>query len=327
MGDFSSIYSGSKKLGFGLMRLPLLNPGDAASIDLEQMKQMVDTFIERGFTYFDTAWMYCAFKSEEAVREALVKRHDRSTYTLATKLHAGYLKTKEDRDRIFQEQLRKTGADYFDYYLLHDVGAHHYEIYKELDCFTWIAEKKKQGLIRHMGFSFHDNAEFLDKVLTEHPEMEFVQLQINYADWENPAVQSRACYEVARKHGKLVIIMEPVKGGMLATPPESVEKILKDAEPDASPASWAVRFAANLEGVITVLSGMSNVEQMQDNLSYMKTFDGLSEKEKETLDKAQEELKKIPLIPCTTCNYCAKVCPQHIKIRDELEKVVEGLLK
>ena len=144
--------------------------------------------------------------------------------------------------------------------------------------------------------------------------MEFVQLQINYADWENPAVQSRACYEVARKHGKPVIIMEPVKGGMLATPPESVEKILKDTEPDASPASWAVRFAANLEGVITVLSGMSNVEQMQDNLSYMKTFDGLSEKEKETLDKAQEELKKIPLIPCTTCNYCAKVCPKEIGV-------------
>ena len=201
------------------------------------------------------------------------------------------------------------------------------QYFDNFDLWSWVQEKKVQGLIKHVGFSFHSTPEELEAILTAHPEMEFVQLQINYADWENPAVQSRACYEVARKHGKLVIIMEPVKGGMLATPPESVEKILKNAEPDASPASWAVRFAANLEGVITVLSGMSNVEQMQDNLSYMKTFDGLSEKEKETLDKAQEELKKIPLIPCTTCNYCAKVCPQHIKICDELEKVVEGLLK
>ena len=173
---------------------------------------------------------------------------------------------------------------------------------------------KEQGKIKHAGFSFHSTPEELDKILTEHPEMEFVQLQINYADWENPAIQSKACYEVARKHGKPVIIMEPVKGGMLANPPEKVREVFKKANPDISVASWAIKFAANLDGVITVLSGMSNIEQMEDNLSYMKDFTKLSDNEEKTIEEVQEILKSIPLIPCTTCNYCAKVCPMNIGI-------------
>ncbi len=183
----------AKKLGFGLMRLPSMDPDDPSKVDIELVKQMVDTFLERGFTYFDTAWMYCGFESENAAREALVKRHPRDSYTLATKLHSGFIKTLEDRDRIFNEQLRKTGVDYFDYYLLHDINTHSLDIFESLDCFNWIKEKKEKGLIKHMGFSFHDGPELLDKVLTEHPEFEFVQLQINYLDWESAGVQSRKC--------------------------------------------------------------------------------------------------------------------------------------
>ena len=299
-----------KKLGFGLMRLPKI---DDDHIDIEQTKKMVDLFMDAGFTYFDTAWAYAG--SEDAIRQALVERYPRESFKLATK-NAAWIncKTKEDATSQFETSLKQTGAGYFDFYLLHNLGEARTKYFDDFDLWSWVQEKKAAGLIKHIGFSFHSTPEELETILNAHPEMEFVQLQINYADWENPAIQSRACYEVARKHGKPVVIMEPVKGGMLATPPESVEKILKDAEPDASAASWAVRFAANLEGVITVLSGMSNIEQMQDNLSYMKDFNGLSAKEKETLDKAQEELKKIPLIPCTTCNYCAKVCPMEIGI-------------
>ena len=169
-------------------------------------------------------------------------------------------------------------------------------------------------MIKHLGFSFHSTADELDAILTQHPEMEFVQLQINYADWDSPDIQSRACYETARKHGKPVIIMEPVKGGNLANPPDPVKAVFDEADPEASYASWALRFAADLEGLITVLSGMSNVEQMQDNLQAMKGFTGLSDNERATLEKAREALASIPIIPCTTCDYCAKVCPQNIGI-------------
>ena len=298
-----------KKLGFGLMRLPQKD----GVIDVEQTKAMVDRFMEAGFTYFDTAWAYAG--SEDAIRQALVERYPRDSFQLATK-NAAWIncKTREEAISQFDTSLRQTGAGYFDFYLLHNLGESRTQYFDDFDLWTWVQEKKAEGLIRHVGFSFHSTPEELDAILTAHPEMEYVQLQINYADWDYPAVQSRRCYEVARAHGKPVIIMEPVKGGMLANPLESVQNILRSAEPEMSIPSWAIRFAANLEGIITVLSGMSNVEQMEDNLSYMKDFTGLTDAEKETLKNAQEEINRIPMVPCTTCNYCAKVCPMHIGI-------------
>lgn len=308
------IFNNAKKLGFGLMRLPRLDPNDEGSIDLEQTKQMVDTFLQRGFTYFDTAWMYCAFKSENAVKEALTSRHPRESYTLATKLHAAYLHSLDDRDAIFNTQREKTGVEYFDYYLLHDVGAEHYEIYKKYDCFAWIAEKKRQGLIKHMGFSFHDTAEVLDKILTEHPEMEFVQLQINYLDWDSEGVQSRKCYEVATKHGKPVIVMEPVKGGTLAKLPAAAEALLRQADPGASIPSWAVRFAASLPNVKMVLSGMSSTEQLLDNTGYMQDFAPLTQQEQAVIAQVVGIINASIAIPCTGCAYCTEGCPMHIAI-------------
>lgn len=299
-----------KKLGFGLMRLPKLNDG---AIDIEQVKAMVDRFLAAGFTYFDTAWAYPG--SEDAIRQALVERYPREAFQLATK-NAAWIncKTREEAVGQFQTSLAQTGAGYFDYYLLHNLGESRTRFFDDYKIWDFVQEQKRQGLIKHVGFSFHSTPEELEPILATHPEMEFVQLQINYADWENPAIQSQACYEVARKYGKPVIIMEPVKGGMLANPPEPVTAIFRTANPEASLASWAIRFAASLEGVITVLSGMSNLEQMEDNLSYMEHFTSLSEEERITVRQAQDALKSIPIIPCTTCDYCAKVCPNDIGI-------------
>ena len=303
-----------KKLGFGLMRLPLRNSENDSDIDIERLKQMVDLFLQEGFTYFDTAWMYNGFASEKAVKLALTSRHPRDSYTLATKLHADFIETEEDRDRIFNQQLEKTGAGYFDYYLIHDIEEGFIEKYEKLHVFDWILEKKKQGLVKHAGFSFHATPELLDRVLTDHPEMEFVQLQINYLDWENPKVQSRRCYETAVKHGKPVIVMEPVKGGTLARVPEAVKQLFEAQDSAMSVPSWAVRFAASLPDVMVVLSGMGTLEQIADNTGYMKEFVPLSEAEKEVCFKAAEMIRSDVEIPCTACSYCTDGCPMKIAI-------------
>lgn len=299
-----------KKLGFGLMRLPRLVDD---TIDLEQVKQMVDLFLSKGFTYFDTAWAYPG--SEDAIRQALVERYPREKFQLATK-NAAWIKcnTREDAIAQFETSLKQTGAGYFDFYLLHNLGETRTEFFERFKMWDFVFEKKREGLIKHVGFSFHATPEELDEILTKHPEAEFVQLQINYADWESPLIQSRGCYEVARKHGKPLVIMEPIKGGMLANPPDDVAAVLKKSNPDVSLASWAIRFAASLDGVITVLSGMSTLDQMKDNVAYMENFKRLDDSERAAVEEARKVLMGIPIIPCTACEYCQKVCPQNIGI-------------
>lgn len=303
-----------KKLGFGLMRLPVTDPTDPTKVDLEQLKKMVDLFLEKGFTYFDTALMYNGGASEATVKEVLTSRHPRGSFTLATKLHGGFIETKEDRDKVFAGQLEKTGAAYFDYYLVHGVDAGLLKKYEFLDCFRWVLEKKAQGLVKHAGFSFHDTPELLDEILTKYPEMEFVQLQINYLDWTSKWIQSKACYDVAVKHGKPVIVMEPVKGGTLAQIPEKGRELFKAAEPTLTVPSWAIRFAASLPGVMMVLSGMSTLEQVQDNVSYMEDFKPLTEEEKVLCFKVAGIINSQIAIPCTGCSYCTGGCPMQIAI-------------
>ncbi len=299
------------KLGFGMMRLPK----KLVRIDLEQTKKMVDLFLEAGFTYFDTAFVYVG--SEKATRAALVDRHPRGSFTLASKLNAvfGALNEKEAKQQLYTS-LERAGVDYFDYYLLHSVQNNNYKKYDAYGLWDYVREQKKAGLIRHWGFSFHGTPELLDELLTNHPDAEFVQLQLNYADWEDPKIASRRCYETTRKHGKSIVVMEPVKGGALAKPPASVQNILKEAAPDVSFASWAIRFAASLDGILTVLSGMSNTEQVRDNLSFMRDFKPLDEREQAVIRQAQEALGKIEHIPCTGCHYCTEGCPQGIPIPD-----------
>ncbi|MEY8338331.1 aldo/keto reductase [Lachnospiraceae bacterium 62-35] len=300
------------KLGFGLMRLPktLLR-----KIDIEQTKKMVDLFMEAGLNYFDTAYVYDNGDSERAAKAALVDRYPRESYTLATKLCA-WMGAHDEKTakQQFYTSLERTGAGYFDYYLLHALKKDNYKAYDTYRLWDFVKEQKAKGLIKHWGFSFHATPDVLEEILTEHGDAEFVQLQLNYADWENPDVTARENYEAARRHGKSIIVMEPVKGGALAKPPKSVQTVFREANPDASCASWAIRYAASLDGIITVLSGMSNLAQMKDNLSYMKSFQPLNEEEKRAIRKAQEAMNGIKSIPCTACRYCTAGCPKQIPI-------------
>lgn len=311
MGDLTNFKE--KKLGFGCMRLPVID-GEAERIDDKRFCEMVDAFMEQGFTYFDTAYPYHNQKSESAVKRCVVDRYPRESFYLADKMPMWLVKENADYGKLFAEQLDRCGVEYFDFYLLHAMDKERVADAEEKGGFAFVQEMKAAGKIKHIGFSFHDTAEVLDTILTNHPEMEFVQLQINYYDWESENVQSRKCYETAVKHGVPVIVMEPVKGGTLANLAPEAASVLQELDANASFASFAVRYAASLDQVFMVLSGMSDLKQLADNTSYMKEFVPLSEEEQKGIDKVVEILEKLPTIPCTRCRYCVDGCPQKINI-------------
>lgn len=306
-----------KKFGFGLMRLPVVD-NDYTKVDLEKFCEMVDAFLAAGGTYFDTAYPYHGGFSEQAFREVVVKRYPRDSFTITDKMPMYLVNEEEDLPRIFDEQLQRCGVEYFDYYWLHALTTGNYGKVQQTKSFDFLAQKKAEGKIKHIGFSFHDTPEVLEKILTDHPEVEYVQLQLNYLDWEDPGVRAKECYEIATAHGKPVIVMEPIKGGVLADLPEEASAVLKAQDPDQSIASWAIRFAASPENVMMVLSGMGTMAQMEDNLSYMKEFQPLNATELEVLDQATQIIRSGIAIPCTACRYCVSEskCPKDIMIPD-----------
>ena len=307
-----------KKLGFGTMRLPLTDPENPRSVDLAQFKRMIDLYLERGFRYFDTAYPYHGEYSEDAVRQALVERYPRDSFVLADKMPILRVKGPEDYDRFFAEQLRRCGVSYFDVYLLHNLGRDRYPNAQRFGAFPFLQRLKADGLVKNIGFSFHDDAETLDRILTDHPEVDVVQLQINYLDWNAAVAQSGRCYEVAARHGKDVIVMEPVKGGILANLPASAMQLFTDfyGSGGPSPASLAIRFSASLEHVKVVLSGMSTSDQVADNTAYMQDFNPLSDQEHALAKQIEEALNRAIRVPCTGCRYCMEVCPKNIAIPD-----------
>ncbi|MCD8307585.1 MAG: aldo/keto reductase [Clostridia bacterium] len=308
----------AKKLGFGTMRLPLLDEQDQASIDIEQYCRMADLFVERGFTYFDTAWMYHNHNAEDAFRKAVSERLPRDKYTIADKMPTMMLYGPKAQEEIFEAQLKKLGVDVFDYYLIHNLNVDNYAECLKYGTIEYVEEQKARGRIKHLGFSFHDNADFLEMLLKKYPEMEFVQLQLNYLDWDNDAIQSRRCYETARKYNKEIVVMEPVKGGVLAKLPPVAEKILRDIHPDWSPAEWAIKFAASLPGVRLVLSGMTSIEQLDENTAFLQDFVPLTDEEVQAVFKVRDIIMNDGSIPCTRCRYCveANTCPMGIPIPD-----------
>ena len=311
-------FSRMPKLGFGLMRLPEKD----GAIELDRVGDMVDRYMKAGMNYFDTAYVYHGGKSEVAARECLVKRYPRESFMLATKLPAWEIKKEADIDRIFNEQRERAGVDYFDFYLLHSIedGAN-YEVYEKFDCFTWGLKAKEQGLIRHLGFSFHGTPELLEKVLDKHPEMEFVQIQLNYLDRTNPVVHSQKLYDILHELNIPIIVMEPVRGGMLANMAPEIEAKFKARQPDKSVASWALRYVGSLPGVMTILSGMSTEEQMDDNIRTFTDFEPLAEDEFRIIDEVTKEILSVPQIGCTACKYCCDGCPSRIIIPDVFRTV------
>lgn len=300
-----------KKLGFGMMRLPMQD----GHVDHEQVCQMVDAFMDAGFCYFDTARGYLDGMSEKAVKACVADRYPRERFLLTDKLSENYFQKEEDIRPLFENQLKDCGVAYFDYYLMHAQGAENYGKYKACHAYETAFALKKEGKIRHVGLSFHDTAEMLETILQENPDVEVVQLQFNYADYDDPAIQSRQCYEVCQRYGKPVIVMEPVKGGHLVNLPEEALNVLNGLH-GGSPASYAVRFAAGFSDIIMVLSGMSNLEQVTDNISYMKDFQPLNVQEQEAIQQVKTILKKQSAIACTACRYCVAGCPRHISIPD-----------
>ena len=297
--------------GFGCMRLPMKD----GEVDTAEFSRMVDAFIDAGFNYFDTAHGYIDGKSQRAIRECLTSRYDRESYVLANKLSQWFFETEEEVRPLFMEQLRICGVEYFDFYLFHALNRNSYEKHKACNTFEIIRELKREGRIKHIAMSFHDTADILDKILTEQPQIEVVQLQINYLDYDDPAVQSQKCYEVAAKHGKKVIVMEPVKGGALVNLPDAAVAEFKQLG-DATPVSYALRYAASFPEVFMVLSGMGNMDMITSNIQTMSPFVPLNEKERAAVDRVRGIIRQYNQIPCTKCKYCAEVCPKNVPIAD-----------
>ena len=302
------------KLGMGMMRLPLLDENDQKSVDMNQVNEMVDAYMASGFNHFDTAFVYHEGMSEITFKKAVVERYPRDSFKIATKMPLFIITEESQLEPIFSQQLENCGVDYFDYYMLHNVSGFTENAWKNVDLFSFIQNKKEEGFIKHIGLSTHGNAEFLEELLFEHPEIEFVLLQINYLDWEDEGIQSRECLEVARKYGKEVMIMEPYKGGFLADVPEEAEKIMKEHNPDKSVVSWAMRFVANLDDVSVVLTGASNLEQLESNISEIKNAPPLSDEELEIIKEVSEIINSNITVDCTTCRYCVDVCSEEIDI-------------
>lgn len=304
----------TKKLGFGAMRLPLLDENNPETIDQKQLEQMIDYYMQHGYNYFDTAYPYHNGQSEKALKKALVERYPRESYILANKMPLFFLTEEKQLEQYFQEQLKRCGVEYFDYYLLHNVSQWTKNAFENIPSFQFLKQKKQEGKIKHIAISYHDNSTMLDEILTQHPEIEMVQLQINYLDWNNTTIESQKCYQTAKKHKTPIVIMEPIKGGLLTQIPPQAQKELQKHHPQLSPAAWALRFTTSLDNVITVLSGMSNIQQLKENINTIETTTKLNTEEYQTLEKVVKIINQNPTIPCTACNYCLDTCPNQILI-------------